>query len=102
MGDTTLNLDELFGQAKTLKVRYGGAEYELRHADALTPAEFARLARLGKQFQEAQGDDELEKALGALDEFLKIVGGDWALHLPMRAKMAIVQFWGEQNAVSKN
>lgn len=102
MGNT-LDLDALLGQAKTLKVKIGGQEHELRHADALTPAEFAKLARLGKAFQAAQTDEQLEAALGAVDEFLRIVGGDWALGLPMRAKLAIVRFWGDETgAAPKN
>lgn len=97
MSDETLDLDALLGEAKRLKVRVDGAEYELRHADALTPPEFARLARLGRELQGAEQDEAaLERSLGAIDEFLRIVGGEWALGLPMRAKMAILQFWGRE------
>lgn len=98
-----LDLDALIGQSKTLRVRVGGQEYALKHADALTPPEFARLMRLGKSLQNAQDESQLESALGALDEFLQTVGGEWALSLPMRAKFAIIQFWGEQTgAAPKN
>ena len=56
-----LNLDDLFGQAKPIKVRWQGQEYEFLRMDGITPKqalEFQRLQLKAGKIQNAESIDE--------------------------------------------
>lgn len=49
-----LDLDELFGQARAVKVKWAGAEYELVRIEALSPKAISRFQSMQKRSSQLQ------------------------------------------------
>jgi hypothetical protein len=108
---SVLNLDELFGEAKPVKVRWQGVLHELRRPEALGPRDLVRYDKLMALMAEAQtpapapGDGESsENAQAAaieraIDEMLRMVGPsllEVTTPLSFMAKNRVLQYYTEQ------
>jgi len=104
--DTTsvLNLDELFGQTKPIKVRWQGVEYELRRPENLGPVEIARNEKLGKRHETLTkrvgergfaNNEAAQTELGkVLNELISILCPELAkAKLPFAAQLKVLDFY---------
>lgn len=58
----TLDLDELLGLARTIKVRWKGQEYGLRSMESMDPTDYVRWLELEKQINLEPGTEEIDEA----------------------------------------
>ncbi len=99
-----LNLDELFGASRPIKVEWQGVRYSLRRPEAMGPAEIVKLERLQERYEAlgaATAQDGVEPHIveieGCVDDMIGIWSEELAAqHLPFLAKTKIMQFWLEQ------
>lgn len=101
-----LDLDELFGQARAVKVRWKGEEYEFLRMEGITPrqaTQFNQLHLKSAKLQKAiaKGGEPTEDQSAQTDEFLsqmiKILCPKFPVDgLGFMAKTRIVQFYMEQ------
>ena len=106
-----LNLDELFGQARAVKVRWKGREYELLRIEGISPKQASQFNKLylkaaklqgalsgGADMDEAQADDVDE----LFNQMLSILCADFPVReTPFMAKMNVIQFYVEQTQGKK-
>jgi hypothetical protein len=102
-----LNLDELFGQARAVKVRWQGEEYELLRMEGIGPkqaTQFERLSQKAAQLQIQNGDvtdDQAEKIDEIFTSMLSILCADFPKDVPFVAKMRVLEFYMEQTRGKK-
>jgi hypothetical protein len=106
-----LNLDELFGQARAVKLRWHGREYELLRMEGIGPKQATQFnalyLRAGKmQNALTDGTDVTEEQAEEVDEILarmlKILCADFPVEdVPFLAKMRAIQFYMEQTQGKK-
>jgi hypothetical protein len=103
-----LNLDEVFGQDRPVKVLWGGREYELLRLEAFSPRQIHALgklqgaaARLSEGgMQNAEGSDAEIEAL--FDEMLAVLCKELPLAtMPFLAKTRIITFYIEETQGKK-
>lgn len=104
-----LDLNELFGQAVTVKVKArDGKVYELLRMEAISPREAVRFQRLQQKAARLQvvgeemSDEQASDLVGVFDDLLEILCAE----LPVEAmqfaeKMAVLQFYMEQTQKKK-
>ena len=102
-----LNLDEVFGQDRPVKVLWQGREYELLRLDAFSPRQIHALgslqeaaARLGSKEPKATDapDADADAEIEALfDGMLKVLCAELPLdRMPFLAKTRIITFYIEE------
>lgn len=110
-----LNLDELFGESKPVKVKWHGALHELRRPEALGPRDLVRYDKLmalmaaaqtltpllsqGEKAEEESENAQAEAIEHAIDEMLRMVGPTLlTAHPPLSfmAKNRVLQYYTEQ------
>lgn len=104
-----LNLDELFGAARAVKVRWKETEYELLRMEGIGPREATQFNRLYLQSanvqQSLKGDVDEGQAIeidNILTKMLKILCKDLPVdEMPFIAKMKTIQFYMEQTQGKK-
>lgn len=114
MADTTrkpLNLDELFGQAKTVSVIYKDRNYEMARLEALDPKQAVRFQKLQLKARELQkinakdpSDAEAEEVTKAVDEMLSILCATLPLSDPELSffmKTRILEYYFEEEGKKK-
>ena len=101
----TLNLDELFGQAKDLVVIWEGARHMMRHPTAMGPKDLNLLQRLQDlqvdvsedMKDEAKEDEAAEELIKVIDKIIGMIAPTLdALGLPIFAKMRIMTFYQKE------
>lgn len=97
-----LNLDELFGQAKKIKVVWQDKSYELVRPEGLGPKEFVRWDSLLNKIQvlkdETTSDEQKAEELeGVYNDVLMMICPQLvAAGLPFLGKMRVLQFYMEE------
>jgi hypothetical protein len=79
--DQVLDLDELFGQARAVKVKYGGREHELLRLEAMGPLEVVKFKKMYAQANELQmasiqddmTEDQAKAIVSMFDEMLQMI-----------------------------
>ena len=103
-GFKTLDLDELIGQAKPIKVKWQGESYEMLRSDGISPKQAVKFQKLQPRAQglltgdHAEVSDEEASQLEAIiDEMLAIVCVELPLeNIPFGMKLKIIQFYVEE------
>lgn len=106
-----LDLDELFGQARAVKIKWQGKEYELMRLEAISPKQsvaFNKLhlesARLQKKLNGKSeiSDDEALQVEDLIDQMLLTICPSFPVaEIPFGYKSRCVQFYMEQNQSKK-
>ncbi len=106
MSDETkavLNLDELFGQAQPIKVKWQGKDYELRNPEAMGPVEYAQFSKLQTRVNALQvGAGEMdEEQAGNMEQLvinmLAMLNSDLGkVPMPFVARMRALEFYSQQ------
>lgn len=105
-----LDLDELFGQARAVKVRFKGAEYEFLRTDGISPRQATQFnqmhlksARLQKSMQKGEvSDAQAEQIDGILSQMIKVLCPNFPVNdLGFMAKTQVIQFYMEQTQGKK-
>ena len=105
-----LDLDELFGQARAIKVRWQTREYELLRMDAISPKQslyFQKMVGRVQKLQSAQpngtehSEEEDEKQAAELEslvnESLKLLCSELPVEtIPFGRRMQILTFYSEE------
>lgn len=96
--EIVLNLDELLGLTPTIKVRWKGRDYEMRHMRALEPeslAKFLRLqAKLSKAGEATDDADSFLRMAEAQDEMLAVICPELLqLELSFMQKVQVLTFY---------
>ena len=109
-GKRVLNLDEMFGQDRPVKVLWGGREYELLRLEAFSPRQIHALgklqgeaARLGANAPKGADAPDVDAEIGALfDEMLAVLCKELPLStMPFLAKTRIITFYIEETQGKK-
>lgn len=105
MSDETkavLDLDELFGNATPIKVKWQGKDYELRLPESMGPVEYAQFGKLQTRVNALQvGDGTMDETqAGEMDQLvnnmLAILNGEIGkAQLPFVARMRALEFYGQ-------
>lgn len=113
---TMLDLDELFGQARVVKVKWKNREYEFLRIDGITPKQAVKFQKLQAKVSQitltpspspngrGESDDAQDavKLEEALDEMLQILCQSLPLDdVPFGMKLKIIEFYGEETSVKK-
>lgn len=92
-----LDLDELLGLSPTIKVRWKGREFEMRHMRTLDPESLAQFLRLQTKLSQAGDADDAESFLRmaeAQDELLAIICPELAAaELSFMQKVQVLGFY---------
>jgi hypothetical protein len=103
-----LNLDELFGQAKSVIVIHDGCEYEFMRVEALGPRQAVQLQQMRKKAQVLQtiGDELTKKQSQEIDDVLSQMITMLCPTFPVKdvtfiMKMRIVTFYIEETEGKK-
>ena len=103
-----LDLDELFGQAQIIKIKWQGKEYELMPTSAIGPKDALTLQKMQTRAQALSGgaDTITEENAAELetmfDEILVILNKDLPLsEIPFGGKMKIIQFYMDEGEGKK-
>lgn len=98
-----LNLDELFGQARSVAVIHDGSEYEFMRVEAMGPRQAVQLQQMQKKAQVLQslGNELTEKQSQEIDNVLSLMITMLCPTFPVRdiefiKKMRIVMFYIEE------
>ena len=108
----TLDLDELFGDARPVKVKWGGKEYELLRLEAFSPREINAFQKMQIDAQNLQQQPTLQQKIDGYDPDAEIVTlFDKMLiqlcpslpldSIPFLAKSRIITFYIEETAGKK-
>ena len=113
----TLDLDELFGDARPVKVKWNGKVYELLRLDAFSPREihvFQKMQMEAEQLQKAVGSEQLSVSSGQsavnsdqqiselFDKMLKCLCPQLPVDdIPFLAKTRIITFYIEETQGKK-
>lgn len=104
MGDV-LNLDELFGQNKAIKVKWGTKEYDLLATNSIGPRDLVRWQKLIGKVEKLQDldtdemtDEQADELESTINSALKLIGPDLPIgELSFMAKVRILEFYNVQN-----
>jgi hypothetical protein len=110
-----LDLDELFGQARAVKVKWQGKEYELLQMDAISPKQsllFQKMVGRVQKLQAAQpnsgehSEEEDEKNAVELEalvnECLKLLCAELPVEtIPFGRRMQIMMFYSQETQGKK-
>jgi hypothetical protein len=104
-----LDLDELFGQAQAIKVKWQGKEYGLMSINAISPKQAVKMSKMQTrviEIQQANPDEDNDEMAVELermfDEMLTMLNGEFPLAtMPFAAKMRIVEYYTEQSEGKK-
>lgn len=107
--NNVLDLNELFGQAKVVKVKArDGRTYELLKMEAISPREAVRFQRLQVRAARLQGaseeltDDQADELTSIFDDLLTILCAELPVKtMQFAEKMAVIQFYMEQTQEKK-
>uniref|UniRef100_A0A6H1ZD75 Uncharacterized protein n=1 Tax=viral metagenome TaxID=1070528 RepID=A0A6H1ZD75_9ZZZZ len=98
-----LDLDELFGQARAVKVKWSNREYELLRMEAIGPREAAKFMRLQKKAANLQNlseeisDEQADEMAEVIDEMLKMLCADLPLaEMAFAIKVRVLSFYVEE------
>lgn len=94
-----LDLDELLGQSRSIKVKLQGNEYPMQHIRTLSPealAQFLHYQQVLEKERPSDDPDSLVRMSEAIDGMLGIVCPELAkMGLSFMAKMQVMAFYGE-------
>lgn len=101
-----LDLDELFGQARAVKVRWLGKEYELLKLEGISPRQsvkFQQMQMRANVLQNAEGTDEqADEVEKLLNEMLKMLCAELPVEtIPFMAKTRVMGFYIEETQGKK-
>lgn len=106
-----LDLDELFGQARAVKIKWEGRTYELLRMEGISPKQAARLNALQQKSFELQkrmqgASDASDQDIADLEDLfgnmLLILCSDFPVDkMPFMMKMRAVQYYMEQSQSKK-
>jgi hypothetical protein len=102
-----LDLDELFGQAKAVRVKWQGQEYELFKMEAISPQDAVRFQKLQVsasklQMKEGMGDADAKQVEKLIDDILKLLCKELPLHeIKFMVKMRILTYYIEETQGKK-
>ncbi len=103
MSDHVLNLDELFGKARPVKVVYEGIAYELVRPESLNPQQYQELVNLYNKWVKErldQGTDAI-KIDQAMTEIITVLNPKLAeKNLPFSWKSQVLEFYGNETLQS--
>lgn len=97
-----LDLDELFGQARAVKVKWSGKEYELVRIEALGPKSISRFQGLQNKTSQLQmlslnadiTDEQDKEIIDLFNEMLLMLCKDLpVLEMPFAAKSKCLEFY---------
>jgi hypothetical protein len=103
-GKGILDLDELFGQARAVKVRWKSQEYELLRMEGIDPKQAMRFQKMQRKAMSLQNisaddfsDEDAEKLEELFDDMLKVLCKNLPLtEMPFLAKTNIIMFYVEE------
>lgn len=102
-----LDLDELFGQARAVKVKWQDQEYELLKMEAISPQDAVRFQKLqvaaGKLQMNSDMDDASAKQIEKLiDDMLKLLCKELPLQdMKFMVKMRVLTYYIEETQGKK-
>jgi hypothetical protein len=105
-----LDLDELFGQARAIKVRWKGEEYEFLRMEGISPRQATQFnqmhlksAKLQKAMQKGDVNDAQSNQIDELlSQMIKVLCPDFPVSdLGFMAKTQVIQFYMEQTQGKK-
>lgn len=102
-----LDLDELFGQARAVKVKWGGQEYELARMEAFDPKQVAKVQALQrKAFTLQVSEDPSEEQADELGKIIDMILSTLCPSLPLTEitfvmKLRIVEFYIQETQLPK-
>lgn len=108
-----LDLDQLFGQAKAVKVKWEGEMHELLRLEAISPKQamkfnqlYLRAGKLQQALQSKTGDElsdaDVDEVQAVFDEMLGMLCATLPLkEIPYMAKSQIMVFYMEQTQGKK-
>lgn len=97
-----LNLDDLFGTARAVKVKFADKEYELLRIEALGPKAISRFQKMQKRANQLQminieneiSNAEEEEIISLFDEMLKMLCATLPVgSMPFAAKAKTLEFY---------
>lgn len=101
-----LDLDELFGEARAIKIKWGGKEYELLRMEALSPRSISRFQGLQRRTHalqsEVTGGGELseesnQEIMRMFDEMLMMLCESFPVNtMPFAYKAKVLEFYIEE------
>ena len=98
-----LSLDELFGQADPVKVKWQGKMYNLRKVDAFNPKELNRWDHLQRKSEELENleeeemtDEQAETLEEVVYESVKMLNENLAEKTQFYHQVSILAFYGEK------
>lgn len=99
----SLNLDEIFGLAKPIKVVWKSIEYELPRPEAFSPKSWAGFSALQGKIGSLQAmgeqltDEQAEQLDQIANDCIKFLSPKLAkCELPFFAKVQVIKFYGDQ------
>lgn len=98
-----LDLDELFGDARPIKVRWKGTEYNLLRLDAFSPREINAFQKMHKESLElSQVEGNEDRVVALFDKMLEALCPSLPLaEMPFLAKTRIITFYIEETEGKK-
>jgi len=103
----TLDLDELLGLARPVKVRWKGQEYGLRDIESMDPTDYVRWLQLEKQINLDSGADGIDEAgaqnmIQATEAALALISPELAkLGLTFLQQMTVLKFYATETLGSE-
>lgn len=97
--EKVLKLDDLFGQARPVKVTWKGAMYELARPEAFTPVQYHKFTKLYSEYSKVSLSEDTDP--NVLDEIItnildimnpKLVEAG----IPFSGKVAILKFYAQE------
>jgi len=102
----TLNLDELLGTQKTIKIIFGGYEYFMLPPEAMGPRQMAALSNFNKTLSLDLGTEEISEEEAAkievmVDKAIAIFCEDLSkVKVPFMGKVQIINFYMEESGLA--
>ena len=97
--NNTLNLDELFGIAKPVKILVKGATYELMRPEGFSPVQYQKFAKLFEQWTKNHLDATTDPTVldGMMTEIIETLNHRLSeLEMPFGWKVKILEFYTEE------
>ena len=102
-----LDLDELFGQARAVKVKWQGKEYELLRMEAIGPRDAVRFQKLQLKASKLQMSDDMDDETArevekTFDDMLNLLCKDMPLgEMVFMQKMRVITYYIEETQGKK-
>ena len=102
-----LDLDELFGQARAVKVKWQGKEYELLRMEAIGPRDAVRFQRQQLKASKLQMSDDMDDETArevekTFDDMLNLLCKDMPLgEMVFMQKMRVITYYIEETQGKK-